>query len=573
MESNEIRTQKARGIYALSVAGFAVPKFRVAGTLAAFLFYWQQFKNDFGFDAFCRPCPMLPRHGFVGSRVVRSESEVNALWNASVAEDSNAEVVLMPPVDAAWSAIVSDDQVAISEGNDGATGSRRSRKIFLAARLANLPRTQAGLADNDKVAAFVEVVADASKVYVVQLRAGERIPRTLDFVPQAVTCKHIESPLNYTDTQWEHAVKNFKPGTVVYASGACMTSHAAIHAKMSGVPFVTTYKPSVGMKLKPSVERTFHADVLRGLGLPLSADDTKNALRVVLFGLHNSIALTASPSGAFVLGAALNFACRLGTAACLGELRHNQHNGQSRHEVYADAFAMWPDSSLKLCKASKNFATKKWSSGFGGKAWNDCTNKTIALINALTAYVRTPNAKTLGQAVIKLNDVVHASHNGGTFLTKFGSMDLFNGAAINDASFVLKSLPALRAIVDADADDVWERERALKPYTTPKGKLIAVQLRTLDADGSIRVQVRFKPVTGPATYAEKQISVPVEIWNAFKVAEANASATCQSFANSGARYLAVDCTGTRWTVAGTCTEAGTLADAKPFLAEAVDALL
>ena len=573
MESNEIRTQKARGIYALSVAGFAVPKFRVAGTLAAFLFYWQQFKNDFGFDAFCRPCPMLPRHGFVGSRVVRSESEVNALWNASVAEDSNAEVVLMPPVDAAWSAIVSDDQVAISEGNDGATGSRRSRKIFLAARLANLPRTQAGLADNDKVAAFVEVVADASKVYVVQLRAGERIARTLDFVPQAVTVKHIENPLNYSDTQWEHAVKNFKPGTVVYASGACMTSHAAIHAKMSGVPFVTTYKPSVGMKLKVSCERTFHADVLRGLGLPLSADDTKKALRVVLFGLHNSIALTASPSGAFVLGAALNFACRLGTAACLGELRHNQHKGLSRSEVYAEAFAMWPDSSLRLCAASKNFATKKWSSGFGGKAWNDCTNKTIALINALTAYVRTPNSKTLGQAVIKLNDVVHASHNGGTFLTKFGSMDLFNGAAINDASFILRTLPALREIVDADADDVWERERALKPYTTPKGKLIAVQIRTLDASGSVRVQIRFKPVNGPSTYAEKQICVAVEIWEAFKVAEANAHATSKSFANSGAFYLPVDCTGTRWTVAGTHTNAGTLADVKPFLAEAVDALL
>jgi hypothetical protein len=537
----ELRTQKAKGIQALSDATWKVPTFYIAQTFGALILYVREFLNR-EVSPFCRPCPITPRHGFVDSRCIGSEAEALKLWNEATAADEQAEVCVMHPVSATWSAIVSDNLIALGEGSDGATAGKRTRKIFLAGKLGNLPRNQAGLSGDKGTAAYIEVVGTADHTYAVQLREGVEVKTVLDFVPSPVKVTKIIDPSIYSPLEWEALVPTLPKGSVCYAPTASLTSHAAIHAQSSGVPFVTTYTPAVGQTLKVSAPRTFHGDVMRGLGLPLTVDAEAlhSALKVILFALHNSITLPASPSGAFILGVALNWACRLGTAACLGEERHAKRSGLSRSQVYKEALCTFPQSTLRLCKASQTFLTHKWCSGFGGVAWWNCTKAVIDLTNAITAYVRQPSDKALGECKKALNTIVHTSHNGGALLTKFGSTDNFDKAASQNAKTIVGLLPTLRAILDSEAEQVWERERALKVFKREikPVAILTLQIRTLEGSGQIRIQATAK---GHSGYKEATLPVTSELIASLTAAEAMGFATLPSKAGSAALYLPVDC--------------------------------
>lgn len=123
----EPRTQKAKGIVALSDAGLSVPWFRVIADADDIPDAIKFLRYRSVTYAFARPCPSRPRHGFVESRPVnltnpeKAAAEIRALLEHARDFDPLAEIVLMNYLPAEYNVIVTPGAVVIGPEHDGAT--------------------------------------------------------------------------------------------------------------------------------------------------------------------------------------------------------------------------------------------------------------------------------------------------------------------------------------------------------------------------------------------------------------------------------------------------------------------
>jgi len=191
------------------------------------------------------------------------------------------------------------------------------------------------------------------------------------------------------------------------------------------------------------------------LGSNVGKNQYLSMLCSALYCLHGIPVLGATESK--FLGFAIANLIRLATGACLGELRHfkpiaNREGKKHRSEVYAKYIADIEQGLAKLRFAHEIFSEGQWGDSFGGKNWANCTELTIQLVNAvLRFYHRSkdrnldlPGVETavekLFQAVQKtFNELINAVHNGGLFLNKFGSNNMFDTAKDNLAMFAAMS--------------------------------------------------------------------------------------------------------------------------------------
>ena len=480
------RTQKAKGVVELMKHGFPVPEpFIVALTLdgarRGYDVLYRMITDAFSTSVpgakkiFARPCPIRPRHGFVESRIVESSDDAVALFEEAKAIDHDAELLLMPYVEAVANAIVTRTTIAIAPGHAGATAGERG---LLLPWLGPGQRSEteylhreAGIREDEQP--FYEAVfwPDGGKdeefsvqPFFTQLRAGPTVPPLRDMVPRRIVVRRVivvdTRHVNLLD--WEREVAGLDPSCdVVAIPGASLSCHAAVHALARGLAVFTSRIPSSGETLEPTLVLPpcdYHA-VLDGIGLafalPLRTTASQAmALRFALFGVHNAAALTGEYS--LWIGLALGILARVPFAVLLGELRHGGRGirkalvqalgiePSSRHEVYEavltkPAEELPPLIQLALVSDELFLVPSAWREQYGGRSWAQCARAWRSLLYALKRFSRMPNHTTYSMAVQRANYLVTLAHNNGWWFNKLLAAEDYNDAANNEVRFAVQA--------------------------------------------------------------------------------------------------------------------------------------
>ncbi len=423
---------------------------------------------------FARPCPKIPRHGFVDSRVVTTKEEVVNLFDEARQVDSNAEMVIGPVFNGVKcnSVYTSNGTITIGKGNDGATGGHDAINFPVAPmKLEKKIIKDSGLTDKDT--AYIESIytydgdlgnkkhmyINTSKVnyitHITQIRGGPEINVNLqDFIPDDVFVSQIVKPSSNL-VEWERQTKEFDEGTVVYAPGSSLSSHAAIHCFLRRIPFITSFEPKIGQTIEKvdlaessKNNRQFKRGVNAAFRIMHKAN-TEVLSDYFLFALsviHNWPYLSESSDSDWLIGAASTIYAILGTAVVMGESRHASSAGGStpRHVVYTKSFNLKEAMVQPLPSIMNQFYNGKWSPGFGGVNWAWCCiynisiwNNIIDIYNSNSELV---NDEKLNKLIHSLNLMANVSHNNGLWFNKLCSdMTIMDFAANQPAANIIVS--------------------------------------------------------------------------------------------------------------------------------------
>jgi len=444
-------TQKAKGFLTLkSYAKYnntVVPPFSVKKV--------KETDPDCMVGMFVRPCPTVPRHGFVDSRLVSTKEEANLLIDETIKADASSEFIIMNKFDAQHSGIWTPGLIVVGPGNDGATAGHGSVSIQVAGELVRLNSDMLASA-GVKESPYIELLwvkndyymnMRSPQHYLVQLRDGPKVPETLDYVPAKMVVKNIvvaEGDL----LEWETKAKKMPKGTVVSHVGGSLASHYAVHAFINGVPVLTTREPVMGETLLPtqageSVPNI--EDVRRGFYYGMTVEcDYQSSCYMMLLGLHSTVKWMGKQD--VLLGAALGAAYRLSITAAVGEWRHRSHrktNKISRESTYSKVFNRIHKVSRTYMKCLKDFRQLVWPEGLGGDQWFQFTRWAAVIRNNVLAG-------DVKGALAAMNNAVNQSHNNGWGFNKFATDNAMTEVANSPVSAMLFCGPLAYRVMTRD---------------------------------------------------------------------------------------------------------------------------
>ena len=461
------RTQKGIGIKVLREA---LGKGAVA-TVLPVLAYAQEAKhlNGLNWPLFARPCPSSPKHGYIDSRVVKSEEEAVALLEEVLADDPLGELMLCGFVNASFNMIWTPGSLVIGPGHDGATAGKHALTVPLAGTVPGWLQncyTAAKIGGSNEEWPYIEAVwaKGTNSSTLTQLRAGPKIISGGDYIPKQVTVLKVlkADPALYKDRDWEKLIdsEGTKPGTVVWHPGGAMTDHFSIHAFTHQIPVIFGKEPAIDSVLEPvegqeALKFDPHEMLLGALAgekielVPSTYGVTapSHAVEAMLLALHNATAMTGTNSRWVGFAAAIML--RLGVTALRGEARHSNIAGlaskPSRETIYQLSFKL----KLGRHRASVNrlvnlFRYGQWNGGsFGGIKWAMCGAATVGLFQAFKELAANPSEETAAALVRALNVAVNQAHNGGWWLNKFASVQAFTTIQQGEPGAVLGCTPTL----------------------------------------------------------------------------------------------------------------------------------
>lgn len=492
------RTQKARGLMRLrQIFGTPlVPLAKIVQQENEIPTVWERIGvRSSCYPAFARPCPVRPRHGFVESRIVRSPEEARAVWAEAIKEDPEAEMLMMEPIAATHSAVVTPQGATLGPGNDGATSGKDCVTIPLAS-IAIPPSLlkAAGITDTP----YLEVVYQGSATpRLVQLRDGPNPTKGIKITVANVITLPEDPAMRLDLLAWERTIKEAPENTAVYHPGGSLTSHYAAHAIMRGFPVMLDRCPTVGETVETKPQADYDVEAFRrGVGAGWSAEICARAgmgehdIDIVLFAAHHATALRTTV-GAFLLGYGAVLLIRYGMAASIGEARHARHRAPSRDQMYLDSFR---DPLVSLSKASRIFHlfhTHDWAGGFGGKPWADCVQAMVDLDVAIRKAYRRGSQESIAALVGVLHTAVNQAHNNGWFLNKFTSPRLFDRHAQGHLPTILVSLGRIYTDRKWEADTInqdliaaWAKKRKPRLRMGPlKRNILAFKIQTAFVPG------------------------------------------------------------------------------------------
>lgn len=506
-------TQKARGIVLLhekesrvnDSLGWQVPQHLpfASGT---------QFSDgSFNFPVFGRPCPTVPRHGFVDSIVCKDASALNALSTETYNVEDGAEILVTKPVDCSFNAIATGGVITIGGGNDGATSGKGVRYFYLAddpiGKAIQIEKHQDVLLEGE-VPFYEIVISKKGVVSLVQVRSAPGMPPSKNYIPTAMKVQNIVKAGGDL-LEWETTVKSLDPATtIIDHTGGSLASHFSIHAIINGVTIFTQDCPSVGDDIEPNADATGITDEERAkftksfkIGFASTPEMIKrhpyfgmnkknitaanqsfyfmqNVLTTALSALHNYSAINTHRDYA-MLGSILGMFARTCFGVSSGESRFKRDHtaglektkpevyqwlhglSGNRHTVYTKLMQDTTAEAISnIVPIYRVFKEMKWGGSFGGKAWVNCTKSAIDLYNDCLEG-------NIEGAVEKFNVVIHTCHNGGLYLNKIQeSNSMFDNAAQDASKFALKHLQHISALLDdyaaIEADpSLWEDDMEL----------------------------------------------------------------------------------------------------------------
>lgn len=421
--------------------------------------------DTLNYPVFARPCPMIPRHGFVESRVVNNPAEARALIKEVLEQDPDGELICGPCLtDIRSSAVyVSSGLLSIGDGNDGATAGKNSTSFPVASNKFS-KELYAHAAIKDKAIYFETLHGDFQN-YLVQVRGGPEVSGVIkDFIPEKVAVKKVVFPTNDL-LAWEKQVKTFAKGTVVYGKGFTLASHAAIHCVINDIPFITSKVPKVGSVLsstedvKASISRaSFRKGVLAALKrqtvLEYSSASNKD-MQFCLSVLHNWSYLKRSKHAGWLLGAATTLFMKICTALVCGEYRHvdGYKSGRAyRSIVYRDALCDPIKHANGLWKKCKAFYSQCWDDAVGGVPWAMCAWYTASIWESIAKSYNGKGLNVSNKEVSKImglmNRTVNLEHNECWWFDKIMNMESLDFVA---------EMPGVSALCVADVfHDFWK---------------------------------------------------------------------------------------------------------------------
>lgn len=462
------RTQKATGVMVLRDNEWRVPAAALIQSVDGIDSAWTNInyyarRSISGYDRygtnsklFARPCPVRPRHGFVDSQVVTSAAATKLVFEQAQAADPEAELLLMPVIDADYSAIWTPGRLVIGPGHDGATSGHDSFSIPLVNN-NGYSWGQQTLSENAKIKSpdvpYIEVVHErgSSHPYYVQIRGGPALATSFgeDYIPNEMTVEHVVKARGDL-LEWEAQTAQFQTNTAVWHPGGSLASHYAVHCVLHNIPILISKRPRIGDKLVPDTSRQpiNYDAVLDGIGAGSVLSLTEHNLRrpavaAMLTGLHNLAAFSGDDG--FWLGASAVLMHRLGSVALLGEARHASNSRlMDRDQIYDAGLNTIFQTRRGLRRAQWLFTNYPWGGrSYGGKAWVACGDALLNLDQTIRLFVRTPNESGYKKMVASLNEAVNQAHNGGWWLNKFCEEELMNQAAGGDPRAVADGLNVL----------------------------------------------------------------------------------------------------------------------------------
>ena len=474
----QLKTQKAKGMVALIGSNSYLPAVNKPYNIRVIPY---NCVPSFGArEMFARPCPIIPRHGFVESRPVRSYQEVVKVFEEARAEDPQAELILMPKLSGKYSGVATQAGVTWGMGNDGVTGGK-GKTVLLPTPVTTVEGWNSCITHsyyytfnspiiNDT--AYIELVEDDGKMVAVQLRDGPPQPTSKNYIPKKVVAETVLSPTSYDDSllAWEERLKAYRwqPGLVVHLRDMALSSHYAVHAITLGMPVVTdrlVYKGDVLLPEETTIRPLTHAK-LKSL-----AKMVRGWLRKDYIGhSHLSARAVAATSIASIHASpqwggdklllkframALVSLARFLCAAVMGEVRHWDGTGPGQYGAkptsilpdicnYTDPrtilynHALSPRVTLSqminyYSSTYKDFNTSGWGgvekrravSSFGGKNWARVSRAALRYGKALEMFLEAPNYDTWNEVMLAANNAIHTAHNNGYVLNKWLSGEAF----------------------------------------------------------------------------------------------------------------------------------------------------
>lgn len=477
---NPAKTQKARGIFDImnkkdmvrQVFGWKVPHhilFR-AGDLFE--------DSSFNFPVFARPCPVVPRHGFVDSTSCLNAEQLNHISLETQREEAAAELLVTKPIDADYSAIFTGGTVTFSTGNDGATSGNNVRYFYLnedpiapAIGLDPTVLLEGEVPFYELVFAKPSIYSEKKTTNLVQVRSGPSVPKFKNYIPKEIVVEKIIRAKDYPELlDWEREMNSADPNTtIVDHRGGSLATHYSIHAITNNIAIFTTYLPEVGDRIVPNTnseiteenKEEFYRAFCKSFSAARNWEEIGyanvnrymcDAVRIALSCLHNYAAIDMAKDFE-VLGACLGIFVRATLAVSAGETRFAKNHINSstpnrvsswvkdlpggRYPVYR---MMYEKSDEDIIKSAMDiywsFTEVSWPGGYGGKAWRNCTRSSIELYNACIE-------RDVKKVVSLFNNVIHEEHNGGKYLNKIISIGDFDSAAENPSFYAIKMIETI----------------------------------------------------------------------------------------------------------------------------------
>jgi hypothetical protein len=530
------KTQKAKGIKVIQGISFGASVGAV--NIHAIFPVNKPTPTTIGFTPppFARPCPPSPEHGFVESRIVKSQEDLEKLRQETLAVNAESEILIMPLVNAEINMIWTPGLLTVGPGHDGAT-SGKGVISFPLAGLNPIPKIHLNSADiSDEKWPYLEAVKGkgtsnydgyAVNPEVTQLRSGPILKViSQDFIPEEITVGVITKTNGEDLLEWAKKVKLIaaankqsegQPQEVVWHPTGGITDHFSVHCREQGVPIMLSREPVVGEVLAPKPLDPPDAEAMKlgviagNIWIP-AQHERQNAIVLALLSLHNSVALRGPYS--FWLGVAASILLRFGSAGLRGEARH-AHNATSK--IRSDVYDFYIPKSISFHRAALSRVTQILTYGFGdpeaahsfgGKKWGACGASLAPLFNAVRDLFLEPSSERASALIQATNVVVNQAHNGGWWLNKFCTQTAYNEIPTGSIGWTLQA-----------SKSIWEvgklKEKALEllPKMTkeiqswPPTRIASLRWRNASLDVTPGAFIlNLKAATVPTAM---QIAVPV----------------------------------------------------------------
>lgn len=552
---SKANSQKARGVFFLmgkqpvlqAAFGLQVPKHILFDAGEVFS------DSNFNFPVFARPCPSVPRHGFVDSVLCNNSQELNRVSEEAKQAESNAELLITKPIPASYNAIITDGVITFSYGNDGATAGRDIKYFYISQDpIAPIIELDTSLMLNGEVPFYELVLDQEGTTFLVQVRSAPGVPKCKDYVPEKTEVKTIikaEGDL----LEWEALLKTVDPRTtIIDHTNGSLASHYAIHAIINRIPIFTSYLPNQGDILEPTVtnseiteedrEKFYRAFCYGFSSGKFMTENSKlyatnhhgqmtSNLILALSTLHNFSAISMAKDYE-VLGITLGLFLRTTFAVSIGEARFAHMKPEyakeikdfhaaipkSRGGAYEWAWKMNAGNFISnIRNVYRIFDEVKWQSSYGGAKWLSCTKSSINLFNACVA-------KDVFSVVELFNKVLHEEHNSGKYLNKIINTQYFDEAASNPSQFAVKNIAHIIDMLST----VWKFAKESDVSSIPWNKFKPLDFYsvspTMEPNGRWAIRKILANVNSSKSIAnievwsdkfEGSMSIPLDKWNYF----------------------------------------------------------
>lgn len=453
---------------------------------------------------FARPCPVVPKHGFVESRPIYPQ-HIKDMYRKVLKHDPQGELILMKQLTGEYSGVATESTVAFGLGNDGVTGVGNC-VVSIPVSYQSLTIPYPFMAGIKVRHLYMEVVEHEGTLMLVQLRDGPKPPPAVgDYIPHEM---FVERTIYCNEAgllEWEGIIKGMielnggTDGLVVMLPGGSLASHWAVHAIANKVAVVTSRTTlPIGTRIKPckgAPELTYEdiTNIAERMGRWLDRDYIAGGAqgRYAKGVIASSVATIQQqhlwgndPHLLDLRAAAIVSLVRFLSAACVGEVRYFNRNGPGTNRGVPqrtvlrgeDGFHSFGRSaiyaiylrpvSLDVLESTmgnvfSDFMEPGWRNGedqvrfdrygepkgpqnygYGGPKWGNSAAVTEVLIRRARQFLKQPSHDTWAALIKQANVAVNTAHNNGQVLSKWLNGHFFSNVTMMPSGGFLNAFTA-----------------------------------------------------------------------------------------------------------------------------------